>query len=56
MKYNGVIFDLDGTLVNSLEDIAASMNLVLENNQFPAHDLHAYKHFIGNGIRTFLMN
>lgn len=54
MKYNGVIFDLDGTLVNSLEDIAVSMNLVLENNRFPTHDLQAYKHFIGNGIRTLV--
>jgi len=54
MKYKGVIFDLDGTLVNSLEDIATSMNLVLENNLFPIHDLQAYKHFIGNGIRTLV--
>jgi phosphoglycolate phosphatase len=54
MKYNGIIFDLDGTLVNSLEDIATSMNLVLEDNRFPTHDLQAYKHFIGNGIRTLV--
>ena len=50
MKFKGVIFDLDGTLVNSLEDIADSMNNVLQSYGFPSHELQAYKHFIGNGI------
>lgn len=39
MKFKGVIFDLDGTLVNSLEDIADSMNCVLDRYGFPAHNL-----------------
>jgi phosphoglycolate phosphatase len=34
MKFEGVIFDLDGTLVNSLDDIADSMNAVLQQNHF----------------------
>jgi phosphoglycolate phosphatase len=38
MKLEGVIFDLDGTLVNSLEDIADSMNSVLENMAFRRMD------------------
>jgi|APIni6443716594_1056825.scaffolds.fasta_scaffold317053_1 phosphoglycolate phosphatase len=51
MNFKGVIFDLDGTLVNSLEDLADSMNAILQNHSFPAHSLSAYKDFIGNGIR-----
>ncbi|MDR3601972.1 MAG: HAD family hydrolase [Desulfosporosinus sp.] len=54
MKFKGVIFDLDGTLVNSLEDIADSMNNVLRKYGFPAHELQAYKHFIGNGMNNLV--
>jgi len=54
MSYKGIIFDLDGTLVNSLEDIADSMNEVLQNYQCPVHDLQAYKLFIGNGIKNLI--
>jgi phosphoglycolate phosphatase len=35
MKFKAVIFDLDGTLINSLEDIADSMNTVLKTNKYP---------------------
>lgn len=54
MKFKGVIFDLDGTLVDSLEDIADSMNKVLLRYGFETHDLQAYKYFIGNGIRNLV--
>ncbi|TGE31412.1 HAD family hydrolase [Desulfosporosinus sp. Sb-LF] len=54
MKFKGVIFDLDGTLVNSLEDIADSMNNVLQRYGFPSHELQAYKYFIGNGIKNLV--
>ncbi|MFA6335142.1 MAG: HAD family hydrolase [Bacteroidales bacterium] len=54
MKFKGVIFDLDGTLVNSLEDLADSMNIVLQNYNLPTHDLQAYKYLIGNGIRNLV--
>jgi phosphoglycolate phosphatase len=54
VKYEGVIFDLDGTLVNSLDDIADSMNKVLKVNGFPSHDTQAYKYFIGNGLRNLV--
>ena len=54
MKFKGVIFDLDGTLVNSLDDIADSMNTILQNHNFPIHSPQAYKHFIGNGIRNLV--
>jgi len=54
MKYKGVIFDLDGTLVNSLEDIADSMNIILSKHGFPTHNLEAYKHFIGHGLKNLV--
>lgn len=50
MNFKGAIFDLDGTLVNSLEDLADSMNSVLSDYHFPTHSLIAYKSFIGSGI------
>jgi len=50
MKFKGVIFDLDGTLVDSLEDLADSMNTVLHNFNFPVHALKTYKYFVGKGI------
>lgn len=49
-----VIFDLDGTLLNTLEDIADSMNFVLKSFSFPQHDLLSYKTFIGNGVSTLV--
>ena len=50
----GVIFDLDGTLANSIEDIADSMNQVLKENNFPTHDYPTYKTFVGRGVRSLV--
>jgi phosphoglycolate phosphatase len=44
-----VIFDLDGTLVDSISDIAAAMNHVLARAGMPTHDLAAYAAFVGEG-------
>lgn len=54
MKYKGVIFDLDGTLVNSLEDIADAMNKVLINLNYPTHSYESYQYFIGSGLRNLV--
>lgn len=54
MNFKGVIFDLDGTLVNSIEDLADSMNKVLERNNFPVHETQAYKYFVGNGLKNLV--
>lgn len=54
MKYKALIFDLDGTLVNSLEDIADAMNKVLEDNHYPTHDYSAYNLFIGHGLLSLV--
>lgn len=46
----GIIFDLDGTLVNTLEYIANNMNIVLEEKGFKTYSLEDYRSFIGNGL------
>lgn len=45
-----VIFDLDGTLLNTIADLAQSTNYALEQNGFPAHQTEEYNFFVGNGI------
>lgn len=54
MRFAGVIFDLDGTLLDTLEDIGYSMNCVLLKNGFPAHDMESYKIFVGDGSETLV--
>lgn len=49
-----VIFDLDGTLINSLEDIAASLNRVLELRGYCTFKTEEYRYLVGNGIRTLV--
>ena len=45
-----VLFDLDGTICNSLGDIAAAVNFTLEKLGFKTHEVDAFKYFVGNGI------
>ena len=54
MKFKAAIFDLDGTLVDSLSDIADSMNRVLSLHGFPIHPLSDYRQFIGDGMRVLV--
>lgn len=54
MTYKGIIFDLDGTLVNSLEDISDAMNIVLQELNYPAHTYEIYQYFIGSGLRNLV--
>ena len=46
----GVIFDLDGTLIHSLPDIAAAMNRSLSRFGLPVFEENAYKYKVGNGV------
>ena len=46
-----VLFDLDGTLTNTLDDIADSMNHALQLNGLPSHPVDAYRYMVGNGAR-----
>lgn len=45
-----VIFDLDGTLLNTIADLAAATNQALQHFGFPTHPTEAYRFFVGNGI------
>jgi phosphoglycolate phosphatase len=51
LQFKTIIFDLDGTLVNTLADIAVSMNRALEAQGFPTLPLEAYRGIVGWGIR-----
>lgn len=54
MKFKAAIFDLDGTLVDSLNDIADSMNHVLSVHGFPLHPVSDYRFFVGEGMRVLV--
>lgn len=45
-----IIFDLDGTLLNTLDDLGNSCNHILKKHNFPTHPLDAYRLFVGNGV------
>jgi len=50
----GVIFDLDGTLVDTVYDLAGAMNICLERHNMPTHPIDIVKTFIGNGIKNLV--
>lgn len=54
MEFKGVLFDLDGTLLDTLGDLANSMNGVLERRGFPQHERDLYKHFVGDGMEVLV--
>ncbi|HEX8819206.1 MAG TPA: HAD family hydrolase [Archangium sp.] len=54
MHLRAALFDLDGTLVDSLHDIAAAMNHALAQHGLPVHPLPAYRHFVGEGVRVMV--
>lgn len=49
-----ILFDLDGTLLDTLIDIADSMNIALERFGFPVHPLDAYRYFVGDSVRSMV--
>lgn len=49
-----VIFDLDGTLLNTIADLAEAANYALEKCGFPKHSPVAYPYYVGNGVRKLL--
>lgn len=55
MKYEIILFDLDGTLLNTLEDLADSVNYVMRKFRFPEHTLEEIRTFVGNGIRNLMI-
>ena len=47
---NTVIFDLDGTLINSIEDLGDTVNQLLKKRGYPIHDINSYCKFVGDGV------
>jgi len=54
MKVEGIIFDLDGTLVHTIEDIAGAANVLFERHGLPQHGIEYYLNWIGNGAVKFI--
>ncbi len=54
MRLDALIFDLDGTLADSLADIGTSMNEMLGERGLPPHPLEAYKQFVGEGAENLV--
>jgi phosphoglycolate phosphatase len=55
MKINAVIFDLDGTLLDTLADIGNAMNHALDERGFPTYPIKKYRDFIGEGPRRLVI-
>ena len=51
---NTIIFDLDGTLIDSLVDLANTVNVILTEKGYPTHTLDEYRYFVGNGVLKLL--
>jgi len=49
-----IIFDLDGTLLNTIEDLANSVNYALKLYKFPTHNIEKYNSMVGNGINNLI--
>lgn len=54
MKYNTIIFDLDGTLLNTLDDLCDSLNEILLQEGYMTRTLDDVRRFIGNGVRRLV--
>ncbi len=52
--YSTYIFDLDGTLLDTLEDLAAAVNYALRQRGMPEHSVDAVRCFVGNGVRLLM--
>ena len=55
MKYDNYIFDLDGTLLDTLADLAASCNYALRKHGMPERTIDEVRLFVGNGVRKLIL-
>ena len=53
-KYKAVLFDLDGTLLDTLDDLGAAVNSALSKRGLPLHDRASYQMKVGHGIRDLV--
>ncbi len=49
-----IIFDLDGTLLNTIDDLGSAVNYALTQWGYPIHDISSYPQFVGNGIKKLI--
>lgn len=54
-KFRAVLFDLDGTLLDTIDDLADSMNAVLARHSYPTHSVELYKTFVGDGVEVLAL-
>lgn len=54
MKWKLVVFDLDGTLVNTIEDLGTAVNHALQSMGLPLHEIEAYRKMVGGGVRNLV--
>lgn len=54
MRYQTYIFDLDGTLLDTLTDLTASVNAALRKYGMPEHSLDDIRNYVGNGVRLLM--
>lgn len=54
MKYKAVIFDMDGTLLNTIEDLTDSVNYIMGKYDFPVRTVDEVRHFVGNGAEKLM--
>ena len=54
MKYELIVFDMDGTILDTLEDLKNSMNHTLKLHNMPQRTLDEIRSFVGNGIRKLI--
>ena len=55
MRYDTILFDLDGTLLYTLEDLTDSINYMLAKYDFPTHSIDDVRRFVGNGLRMLVV-
>lgn len=54
MIFEAVLFDLDGTLIDTLNDIGDAVNRVLSNKRYPTHEIPIYRKFVGDGSKILI--
>ena len=54
MKYQAIVFDLDGTLLDTIEDLGEAVNYALRKRNLPLHTLEEYRAMVGNGVKKLV--